>query len=111
MGLNHAYSVSKDLSSILRRRRPENTPVTTEAEYLKEKQGDMEFLIEQLEETLKDRIRMESVQMKEHRMLVQCRQISTLTYLGFVFLPLFFITVSSSFFSILTARANRSGHA
>lgn len=52
----------------------------------------MEFLTEQLEEDLKDRIRFESVQMKEHRMLVQCRQISTLTYLAFFFLPLIFVT-------------------
>lgn len=93
-GITHAYSISKDISSILKKRRLENTPVSVEAEYLKEKQADMEFLIEQLEEHLKDRIRIESVQMKEHRMLVQCRQISTLTYLSFVFLPLFFITVS-----------------
>ena len=105
MGITHAYSIAKDLSSILKRRKPQNTPVSIEAEYLKEKQGDMEFLIEQLEEHLKDRIRIESVQMKEHRMLVQCRQISILSYLAFIFLPLFFITVST-LLSLLSSRTN-----
>jgi hypothetical protein len=109
MGIIHAYSISKDLSSILKRRKSENTPVTIEAEFLKEKQGDMEFLIEQLEEHLKDRIRIESVQMKEHRMLVQCRQISTLTYLAFIFLPLFLITVSTLLLH-LCSRAHKPGH-
>ncbi|TVY39590.1 hypothetical protein LOCC1_G006264 [Lachnellula occidentalis] len=92
MGVIHAYSIVKDLTSILKGRNQNQTPDSIEAEFLKEKQRDMEFLIEQLEEDLKDRIRFESIQMKEHRMLVQCRQISTLTYLAFIFLPLIFVT-------------------
>ncbi|TVY41967.1 hypothetical protein LSUB1_G002428 [Lachnellula subtilissima] len=92
MGVIHAYSIAKDLTSIVKHRKPDQTPATIEEEFLKEKQGDMEFLIEQLEEDLKDRIRLESIQMKEHRMLVQCRQISILTYLAFIFLPLVFVT-------------------
>ncbi|TVY26833.1 hypothetical protein LHYA1_G004799 [Lachnellula hyalina] len=92
MGVIHAYSITKDLISIVKHRKPNQTPATIEEEFLKEKQGDMEFLIEQLEEDLKDRIRLESIQMKEHRMLLQCRQISILTYLAFIFLPLVFVT-------------------
>lgn len=97
MGVIHAYSIAKDLASILKRRKRDDAPVTIEAEFLKEKQGDMELLIEQLEEDLKERIRIESVQMKELRMLVQCRQISILTYLALIFLPLVFVTVSIVF--------------
>ncbi|RDL40172.1 uncharacterized protein BP5553_00151 [Venustampulla echinocandica] len=64
LGVSHAYSILRDLSSIIKkRRRPEqNASPSIIAEFLKEKRADMEFLMEQLEDHLTDRIRAESIQ-------------------------------------------------
>ncbi|KAH6682797.1 hypothetical protein B0J14DRAFT_574378 [Halenospora varia] len=89
LGINHAYTIANDLARVVKdRRRPEHTAKIIEAEFLKEKRADLEFLIEQLEDHLAQKIRIESTRMKEHRMLWQCRQISILTWIMFVWVPL-----------------------
>jgi hypothetical protein len=64
------------------------------AEFLKEKKGDVEFLVEQLEDVLKERIRGESVLMKEGRMLVQCQQVSLLSWILVAWVPVSLLIVS-----------------
>ncbi|KAG9234555.1 hypothetical protein BJ875DRAFT_495741 [Amylocarpus encephaloides] len=89
--LSQVHSMIRDLSSIIKQRhrpRENNAPPSIEAEFLKEKRIDVEFLIEQLEDHLRERIRGESVLMKEGRMLMQCRQISTLTWILTLWVPL-----------------------
>ncbi|KAH8687390.1 hypothetical protein BGZ60DRAFT_6730 [Tricladium varicosporioides] len=89
LGINHAYTIANDLARVVKdRRRPERTAKIIEAEFLKEKRVDLEFLIEQLEDHLAQKIRIESTRMKEHRMLWQCRQISVLTWIMFIWVPL-----------------------
>ncbi|CAG8957728.1 hypothetical protein HYFRA_00000064 [Hymenoscyphus fraxineus] len=91
MGLSHAYGIARDLAAVVKQkgktRNQGNTATTIEEEFLKEKREDMKFLIEQLEEHLREKIRSESVLMKERRMLLQCRQVSTLTWIVIVWVP------------------------
>lgn len=100
MGLSHAYGIARDLAAVVKQkgngktRNQENAATTIEGEFLKEKMGDMEFLMEQLEDHLREKIRSESVLMKEHRMLLQCRQVSTLTWIVIVWVPISLLIVS-----------------
>ncbi|EPE30588.1 hypothetical protein GLAREA_03555 [Glarea lozoyensis ATCC 20868] len=81
--LNHVHAVIRSLQNVVvarQRARENNAAPSIVAEFLKEKIVDVEFLIEQLEEGLRERIRGESVLMKEGRMLVQCQQVSLVSW-------------------------------